>query len=328
MTVAQSRLTERIDDDRAWPAGPSDRGEAWRQMIPQVCWDIAEPVLDAWRADKGAITTVILTAEQRRAGREALAPIRRELEQGFGFVVLDRIPVDRYTSEEATLLYWLIGQCLGQPMVQNIKGTLLYDVVDTGADYTQGARFSITNADSSFHTDGAYFSVLADYVALLCLRPAKSGGLNQMLSAYIIHNLLIDNEPDLLTTLYEAFHFDLRGEHGPGEPATTQHPVFHWDGRELTMRYLHYYIEEGHKLADKPLSGGQKRALAAIMRVASRPDLHAEFALKPGQMLFSNNHTTLHNRTGFEDHVDPAQRRHLVRLWLSRSAVNTRPESD
>ena len=275
-------------------------------MIPQVYWDFAEPVLDAWRADKGAITTVILTAEQRRAGREALAPVRRELEQGFGFVVLDRIPVDRYTSEEATLLY---------------------DVVDTGADYTQGARFSITNADSSFHTDGAYFSVLADYVALLCLRPAKSGGLNQMLSAYIIHNLLIDNEPDLLTTLYEAFHFDLRGEHGPGEPATAQHPVFHWDGRELTMRYLHYYIEEGHKLADKPLSGGQKRALAAIVRVASRPDLHAEFALKPGQMLFSNNHTTLHNRTGFEDHVDLAQRRHLVRLWLSRSAVNTRPES-
>jgi alpha-ketoglutarate-dependent taurine dioxygenase len=43
-----------------------------------------------------------------------------------------------------------------------------------------------------------------------------------------------------------------------------------------------------------------------------------EFMLRPGDMLFINNRWLLHNRTAFEDHAAPAQRRHYVRLWLRR----------
>ena len=39
--------------------------------------------------------------------------------------------------------------------------------------------------------------------------------------------------------------------------------------------------------------------------------------LAPGDMQFVYNHTNLHDRTGFTDWPDPAQRRHLLRLWLS-----------
>ncbi len=41
--------------------------------------------------------------------------------------------------------------------------------------------------------------------------------------------------------------------------------------------------------------------------------------MKPGEMLFINNRWILHNRTAFVDWAEPAERRHLVRLWL-RSA--------
>ena len=39
--------------------------------------------------------------------------------------------------------------------------------------------------------------------------------------------------------------------------------------------------------------------------------------LEPGDMQFVYNHALLHDRTGFVDHPDPDERRHLLRLWLT-----------
>ena len=46
------------------------------------------------------------------------------------------------SQREAVALYWLYGQLLGEPFAQNVQGTLLYDVRDTGQDVASGARFS------------------------------------------------------------------------------------------------------------------------------------------------------------------------------------------
>jgi hypothetical protein len=40
------------------------------------------------------------------------------------------------------------------------------------------------------------------------------------------------------------------------------------------------------------------------------------FTLEPGEAIFFNNCVLLHDRTSFEDHPDPARKRHLLRLWL------------
>ena len=50
------------------------------------------------------------------------------------------------------------------------------DVRDTGRDVTKGARFSVTNAESTFHNDNAFSPRIPDYVALLCVRTARVGG--------------------------------------------------------------------------------------------------------------------------------------------------------
>ncbi|HKI16657.1 MAG TPA: TauD/TfdA family dioxygenase, partial [Isosphaeraceae bacterium] len=60
------------------------------------------------------------------------------------------------------------------------------------------------------------------------------------------------------------------------------------------------------------------RALDALDRTLARSDLRVEFMLRPGDMLLINNRWLLHNRTAFEDHTEPALRRHYVRLWLRR----------
>ena len=86
----------------------------------------------------------------------------------------------------------------------------------------------------------------------------------------------------------------------------------------MTVRYLYYYIQVGHKQAGKTLTAGQEKALEVVEELLRRADFRVEFNLQPGQMLFTNNRWILHNRTAFEDYPDPEQRRHYVRLWLQQ----------
>ena len=317
--MASQIFQERIQDDRAWTADSIGQDQPWCLHLDQKCWDLIDPVVQAWRQDLLPVTEVRLSETQRQAGAEVLADVINMLEKGHGFVVLDKIPLDRYSHEEAKLAYWLIGQCIGQPFEQNVKGTSLYDVRDAGGDLSKGSRFSVTNERTSFHTDGSFNQVIADHVGLLCLFTAKSGGESQMMSAYSLHNRLIEQNPDLLEVLYQPFHVDRRGEFNEGESPTSQQPVFHWDGNELTMRYLNYYIHVGHQEVGVPLSDAQQKALSAIEDLLKQEDLFVEFSVVPGQMLFCNNHWILHNRNAYEDYGDPELRRHYVRLWLLRS---------
>ena len=39
--------------------------------------------------------------------------------------------------------------------------------------------------------------------------------------------------------------------------------------------------------------------------------------LAEGDIQFISNHTVVHSRTAYVDHDDPAERRHLLRLWLT-----------
>jgi hypothetical protein len=115
-----------------------------------------------------------LSEADRAACAREFRPALDILENGCGFVLLDRLPLERYSAQETQTLYWLIGQGLGRPMEQNVQGSLLYDVRDTGQDVASGARFSVTNAESTFHTDNSFGAALADYVGLLCLQTAQS----------------------------------------------------------------------------------------------------------------------------------------------------------
>ena len=233
-------------------------------------------------------------------------------------MVLDRIPVDQCPPRRALALFWLLGHGFGLPMTQDVGGTLLFDVKDKGYDVTRGARFSGTTAESSFHTDNAFGQVVPDLVALLCLRPAVHGGESQLISAFTLHNHLLSRHADLLRCLYRPFWFDRRGEFLPDESPISQNPIFSWASGELTVRYLHYYIEVGHQKAGRPLTRSQLRALEVLANLLRRPELRVEFRLRPGQVLLTNNHWILHNRTAFEDSTRPQERRHYVRLWLSR----------
>ncbi len=245
-----------------------------------------------------------------------LAAAKHDLEQGRGFVILDRLPLNEVSERAAIALYWLLGQLLGEPVAQNVQGTLLYDVRDSGQDVAQGARFSVTRYESSFHTDNSFGETVVDYVGLLCLKTAQSGGVSQVVSGLSAAVVLGREYPEALATLCQPFRVDRRGGVREGEAQTVLRPAIERGGPEPFFRYLRYWIEAGHEKAGEPLTPAQREALDRLDEVLNRPALRAEFSLEPGQVYFINNRWILHNRTAFDDYPEPERRRHLVRLWL------------
>lgn len=314
--AAARMLTEPILDGRAWTRRTVGEEFSWTAQLPPDWLDSAGQTASLPEKNPGQpIATPPIPPRDARGDWQSL---RAALDRGRGFVVLDRIPVDQCSPSQVQALFWMLGHEFGVPATQDVAGTLLFDVRDKGYDVTRGARFSGTTAESSFHTDNAFGQVVPDLVALLCLRPAKKGGESQLISAVTLHNRLLSRHPDLLPCLYQPFWFDRRGEFLPGESPISRNPIFSWASGELTVRYLHYYIEVGHQKAGRPLTRRQLRALEVLGKLLRLPELRVEFRLRPGQVLLTNNRWILHNRTAFEDSVFPRERRHYVRLWLSR----------
>jgi alpha-ketoglutarate-dependent taurine dioxygenase len=296
----------------AWRAGRIDDTKAWYFRLPPSAVEALAPLLTE---PLEPLTAARLPDEARRRLRAELRPVAEELERGRGFVIVEPV-AGVQDDRRRTLLYWLVGLALGEPAEQNVQGTLLYDVRDTGQDVRYGARFSVTNAESSFHTDASFWPDVVDVVGLLCLRPARSGGVNHLVNGHAVRDELAARDPEALAALARRYHVDRRGGSRPGEPATTEAPILEERPDGLLFRYLRYWIEAGQEKVGRPLSEAQKRPLDSLDRTLADPSLRVELSLRAGEMLFLNNRWLLHNRTAFEDHSEPERRRHLVRLWL------------
>ena len=316
-TPAPFPETSTLADPRAWQAETIDAPTAWRYELSSRCRSRLDQTLRELR-EKSRETTDLRVADTPLAeSADELRDVLHALEVGRGFVIIEGLPND-VSRQELQAAYWLIGQLLGQPIAQNVEGTLLYDVRDTGQSVQYGSRFSVTNAESSFHTDNSFGDDVLDYVGLLCLQPAKSGGLSQLISGFAAYRELQSRDPQALEILSRPFHVDRRGGVRPGELPTVQFPVLARQGGELLLRYLRYWIEVGHEKAKQPLTPAQRAALDTLDDVLREPRLRVEFHLRPGDMFFINNRWLFHNRTAFDDDSDPDRKRHLVRLWLRR----------
>ena len=295
---------------RVWTAATADDASIWTTALGGESLEELEALAGLEDMDSPSLDRPRLPSCARQ-----LAPVREELDRGRGFAIVEPLDESRFGGG-AVAAYWGLGRLLGRPFAQDVAGTLLYDVRDTGRSVADGARFSVTRAESTFHTDNAFNDELPDFVGLLCRRAALEGGRSQLINALALYNeLLATVDPE---TLHGDFWFDRRGQEGPGEPPIARRRLFTRDGAELSMRYMAYYIEVGQQRAGEALTPAQVRLLEAVEEVLARPGMRVEFDLRPGQMLFTNNHWILHNRTAFTDHQKAADRRHYVRLWLRR----------
>jgi hypothetical protein len=314
-------LTHPATDPRTWRATTIDQCRSWYYPLSERCLTALDETIRQLEPQPRPTTELVVAETPLARCAADLQPALAALETGRGFAIIEA-PPERYAPQQLQLAYWLVGQLLGRPVEQNVQGTLLYDVRDEGKDVRYGARFSVTSAETGFHTDNSFGNQIVDYVGLLCLNPAKSGGLNQVVSACTLHTELRVRHPDVLAILQRPFHIERRAGLRPGDAPTVSFPVLQWDGHTPLCRYLRYWIEAGHEKAAQPLTAVQKWALDILDDVLREPGLHVEFGLKAGDMFFINNRWILHNRSAFEDHAQPERRRHYVRLWLQRRGAS------
>ena len=239
--------------------------------------------------------------------RAELAQHAETLENGRGFVVLRGLPVERYSDEDISALYYGIGLHMGQPVRQNPRGDLLGLVMNVGDKTQKTTRVYETNSYLPYHTDPS------DMVGLLCVRKAREGGLSSLVSVGAIYNEILRTHPEYLGLYYRQWYCAHLCETGTAPGLT---PIFSYFEGKLACRYLRQYIELGHEMQGLPLSPVEVEALDLFDRVIHMPELRLDMMLEPGDIQFANNYAVLHSRNGFEDHDDPAQRRKLLRLWV------------
>jgi hypothetical protein len=250
-----------------------------------------------------------------------LGRILAEVLDGRGFALLRGLPVGEWGPRRSALTLLGLGAHLGNLRPQNARGHLLGHVRDQGlSSRDPSVRIYQTRERQNYHTDSA------DVVGLLCLHPARSGGLSSLVSSVTIFNELRRRRPGLARVLFEPIETDRRGEVAPGQRPFFRIPVFNWHAGRLTTIYHRAYIESARRFPEvPPLTASQAEALDAFDALANDPALHFFMEFRPGDVQLVCNHSLLHDRTAFEDWPEPERRRHLLRLWLAPAGARSLP---
>lgn len=283
--------------------------------LPDKCIDELHNV-----ASHSNTTDIPLTSrESLPACVDFAANIREILMQKSGFAIIDRFAVERYDVETNRQLIGLFSNLIAPLMAQDIAGTTLYDVIDTGASDDGKVRRSKTNASQPFHTDGPWFDVPPQLVGLFCIQPAANGGLSQASSLQVALQHLKDSNQIDFSTLYNPAYWNRMSEHNENDSRYSLLPVAEFRQNELLLRHYADYVTSGYRLADQSIPAELQSALdlldQSLLEHACEP-----FKMEAGQLQYLNNRTVAHARRAFEDgeqsnSINENGARHLIRLW-------------
>ena len=236
--------------------------------------------------------------------------IRDECVNGRGLALLRGLPVALMSRGQIATALWGVGTYLGVAVSQNGKGHLLGHVKDLGGNYlTKNTRGYFTNAEMGFHADRC------DFVGLLCLQTAKSGGESCVASSVTLYNEMLRQRPDLVAELLKEFCWSRTGEIPPGKDPFYKMPVFSFEGGHLSARGVSKQIYESQGMEGvDDFTEKQLEALTFFKEQVKKLSFEIDF--RQGDLQFLCSHVTLHTRRSFKDWEDPSRKRHLLRLWL------------
>jgi len=310
-------LTEVIAGPGAWRRADV-AAQDFRIVLSPACLDEIGRAVETLRANPLPLILLDPAEFELPECRAAMARVRQILDHGVRFALVDRLPLETMSLDEAKAIYWLLASMVSRPVAQKLDGTMIYDVHDTGATARPGSgiRPDKTSVELKLHCDNSYNRATPDVVALLCVRPARRGGHSRVMSFLTAHNLVLERHRDLLPRLYQPFWYDRQGEFRPGEPRIFAAPVYDYDRGTLRARFSAGQITGGYVLRGEPIDPAGAAAMDALLEMFADDGLTMDFDLEAGMLQFTNNRAVGHSRTAFEDDPDPERRRHLVRLWL------------
>ena len=252
---------------------------------------------------------------------QRLAMIQSALEVGAGATMIRGFPVERFSEDQTTRIFWGIVQHIGTPVSQSATGERIFHVRDEGFRIDDPrARGPNTRKRLSFHTDRC------DVISFMCLQQAKSGGENDLVSSAALYNQVRQQRPDLLAELMQPYYYQRHNVDRGNELAYCRQPVFSFFQGHFAACYLRVLIERAYASPDvSNMSDTQREALDFLEEVAEDPALQVRIRQQPGDILLLNNWVTFHRRAEFEDHDEAERKRHILRVWLS--VPNSRPIS-
>ena len=249
---------------------------------------------------------------------ELLANASNELARGRGFVLLRGL--DANDSDRLRRVFWVIGNGLGEPVMQNAKGEVLSIVADrfAGAERGVDTRGYESNDELRFHCDGG------DCIGMSCVRQAPEGGTNGLVSLYSIYNEILASYPQHLETLAQGYALYSRKENGDAESTKslgkvqqTRIPVFAWQNGRMSAWLNIQLAELAAEVSGRAFTSAERDALTCVEEVANRSDMQLTFKQEPGDVLFISNLAVMHRREKYFDSPDTARKRMLYRMWIN-----------
>jgi hypothetical protein len=237
-----------------------------------------------------------------------------EIERGRGFALLRGLPVADWDLEKCQRVYWGISTHIGRAISQSPLGERMNPVTDRGFERGDpNYRANRGRGELFFHSD------FADVVGLLCVRPARSGGVSRLVSSMTVFNELLREAPHHVQILYRGFYFYRKKEEAVGTPPISDAPLpmlSYIDG-DLSMMYWPHWAGAAAQVRNAPLTDQEQAALDAVNALTRREDLILNTRFQAGDIQYLNNYKILHSRTDYEDYDEPERKRYLERLWLS-----------
>lgn len=228
--------------------------------------------------------------------------IRQELENGKRIVIV-RPFMDlhnKYTIQEQRTISWLLGNALGEPLVQNEAGDKVICVYDRDRtnSMTKGARYHQTREGGTIHTDNVNVPYHWEYLILSCISPAMAGGENILVNALTVYKILKEKHPDVIAILEKNFIWEQRGV----ADANYEAPILTYNKKgEPLFRHLRSYMESAHNKTNAPLTDEQLYAIDTLDSIIEHSDNQYRHSFKAGEILLTYDSQVLHGRTCFSD---------------------------
>jgi hypothetical protein len=262
--------------------------------------------LSRWPVDPAALTVPLPGPD---AGADALAAMRDNCDRfGFSLYACDG-------GLESAQLHEL-GRRLG--LRRLVTNPLAEDDGISRLTVSSGKAgrgfIPYTDRRLRWHTDGYYRPHGEPIQAFLlhCVRPAASGGENQLMDPQIAWILLQERDPALVRALAAPDVMTIPARGRLAGQGTVTVPVFQYTaGGQLVMRYT----RRSHNIQWKA-DATTRRALEALEELLDADSRwRLRLRLLPGQGMVANN--VLHDRSAFQD--DPAAPRVVLRArYLDR----------
>lgn len=250
------------------------------------------------------------------ASRALMAEARRTVDDGPGFALVDRLPLDDWSEAETAWVYWLLARLYSRPVAQTMNGTIMRAVKNDPNDAERGIDAALTDKRLTYHNDNSGNRNLPTYTSLLCIYPAKEGGDSEYVTLATLYNALAKEAPAQLDRLFEPFYHDRRGLEREGDPKVIWAPCFNVVGDRMYGRFSHNKITKGYQTAGVPIDNIARDALECVQAIVPQRQLSVRYVMERGQIQIIDNRQGLHYRTDFKDGERIEEKRNLLRMWF------------